>query len=45
MNKVSILSIGLLPTLIDYADPAYAMFPGMTAEKVQAGLDRDKALI
>ena len=43
--KKSVLSIGLQPTLIDYADPAYAAFPGMTAEKVQGGLDKDIATL
>ena len=37
----SVLSVGLIPSLINYADPAYADFPGMTAEKVQGGLDKD----
>ena len=39
--KKSVLSVGLIPTIINYADPAYAAFPGMTAEKVQGGLDKD----
>lgn len=43
--KKSVLSIGLQPTLIAYADPAYAAFPGMTAEKVQGGLDKDIATL
>ena len=41
----SVLSIGLQPKLIDFADPAYAAFPGMTAEKVQGGLDKDIAAL
>ena len=45
MTKISVLSVGLQPELINYADPAYAAFPGMTAEKVQAGLDHDIALL
>jgi hypothetical protein len=43
--KKSVLSIGLQPQLIDFADPAYAAFPGMTAEKVQGGLDKDIAAL
>jgi len=43
MTKPSVLLIGLQPTLIDFSDPAYAAFPGMTAQKVQAGLDKDVA--
>ena len=39
--KQSVLSVGLIPSIINYADPAYAAFPGMTAEKVQGGLDKD----
>ncbi len=31
--------------LINFADPAYAAFPGMTAEKVQGGLDEDIAAL
>lgn len=34
----SILIIGLDPALIDFSDPNYAAFPGMTAAKVLAGL-------
>ncbi len=34
----SALIIGLDPALIDFSDPSYAAFPGMTAEKVLAGL-------
>jgi hypothetical protein len=43
MAKKSVLSIGLNPSLIDFSEPAYAMFPGMTADKVMAGLNADKA--
>lgn len=43
--KKSVLIVGLQPTLIDFADPAYAAFPGMTAVKVQAGLDADERLL
>jgi len=40
-SKKLVLSVGLRPQLIDFADPAYAAYPGMTAEKVQGGLDKD----
>ncbi len=35
-DKKSVLIVGLEPTLIDFSKPGYA--PGMTAEKVMAGL-------
>lgn len=41
MTKPKVLSVGLEPSLINFADPAYGAFPGMTAEKVMAGLNRD----
>jgi len=44
-SKNSVLSVGLQPQLINFADPAYAAFPGMTAEKVQGGLDKDIATL
>jgi len=44
-TKKSVLSVGLQPQLIDFADPAYAAFPGMTAAKVQGGLDKDIAAL
>lgn len=37
LNK-SVLLIGLNPQLIDFSSPDFAAFPGMTAEKVLAGL-------
>ena len=40
-----VLSVGVQPQLIDFADPAYAAYPGMTAEKVQGGLDKDIATL
>ena len=43
MTQTRVVLIGLEPTLIDFSDPAYAAFPGMTAVKVQAGLDADVA--
>jgi hypothetical protein len=36
--KRSALIIGLDPELIDFSSPDFAAFPGMTAEKVLAGL-------
>jgi len=44
-SKKTILSVGLQPHLINFADPAYAAYPGMTGEKVQAGLDKDIAAL
>jgi len=44
-SKKSVLSVGLQPQLINFADPAYAAYPGMTAEKVQGGLDKDIAAL
>jgi len=44
-SKKSVLSVGVQPQLIDFADPAYAAYPGMTAEKVQGGLDKDIATL
>ena len=43
MTQTRVVMIGLEPTLIDFSDAAYAAFPGMTAAKVQAGLDADVA--
>ena len=43
MPKASVLIAGIDPALIDFSDPAYAAFPGMTAEKVTAGLKTEKA--
>jgi len=44
----SVLVIGLDPELIDFSDPAFAAFPGITAAKVTAGtaaqIERLKAL-
>ena len=45
MAKPIVLSVGLEPTLINFSDPAYDAFPGMTAEKVMAGLNRDIATL
>ena len=44
-SKKSVLSVGLQPQLIDFTDPAYAAYPGMTAVKVQGGLDKDIAAL
>ena len=35
--------VGLEPSLIDFTDANYAVFPGMTAAKVMAGLTADHA--
>lgn len=43
MRNATVLSVGLHPGLIDFSDPAYAAFPGMTAAKVQGGLDKEMA--
>ena len=44
-SKKTVLSVGLQPQLINFADPAYAAYPGMTAEKMQGGLDKDIAAL
>ncbi|KAJ3474493.1 hypothetical protein NLG97_g9820 [Lecanicillium saksenae] len=38
-----VLLIGIEPTTIDFTHPDFQAFPGLTAAKVQAGLDQDKA--
>ena len=43
MPKASVLITGIDPVLIDFSDPAYAAFPGLTPEKVTAGLKAEKA--
>jgi hypothetical protein len=37
-NKKTILIIGIDPALIDFTTPEFAAFPGLTAEKVEAGI-------
>ncbi len=37
-----VLIVGLDPTLIDFSDPGFAAFPGMTAARVMAGLTADQ---
>jgi hypothetical protein len=37
-NKKKILIIGIDPFLIDFSAPEFAAFPGLTAEKVSAGI-------
>ena len=37
-NKKSILIIGIDPLLIDFSSPEFAAFPGLTPEKVEAGI-------
>jgi hypothetical protein len=41
MSRVRVLIIGLEPSLIDFTLPAYAAFPGMTADKVRSALQAD----
>ncbi len=36
--RKSIVIIGLDPLLIDFSSPDFAAFPGLTAEKVSAGI-------
>ncbi|WP_336485637.1 hypothetical protein [Methylobacterium nigriterrae] len=43
MARTSVVMIGLDPDLIDFASPAYAAFPGMSADKVRTGLRADQA--
>jgi len=44
-SRTAVLSIGVEPDLIDFDDPAYAAYPGMTAAKVHAGLEKDVAML
>ena len=37
-NKKNLLLIGIDPSLIDFTGPEFAAFPGLTAEKVEAGI-------
>lgn len=37
-NKKNLLLIGIDPSLIDFTSPEFAVFPGLTAEKVEAGI-------
>ena len=43
MTVVSVLSVGLIPSLIDYSSPDYAAFPGLNAAKVMTALETDIA--
>ena len=45
MTKVKVLSVGLVPSLIDYSAPGFAAYPGMNADKVMAGLNHDIATL
>ena len=40
--RKSVLIMGLEPELIDFSKPAYAAFPGLTAEKVRAGIEASR---
>lgn len=42
MSKKRVAIVGLLPSVIDFKDPAYASVSGLTAEAIQSGLDHDK---
>lgn len=42
MSKRAVLVVGLDPALIDFSGPDYRVFPGMSAEKVLAGLEADQ---
>ncbi len=42
MSGVRVLILGLDPSLIDFSQPAYGAFPGMTADKVRAALRADE---
>jgi hypothetical protein len=37
-NKKKVLLIGIDPYLIDFTSPEFSAFPGLTAEKVEAGI-------
>lgn len=37
-NKKTLVLIGIDPSLIDFTSPEFAAFPGLTAEKVEAGI-------
>lgn len=43
MRPVSVILIGIEPSAIDFGDPAYAAYPGITAAKIQAGVEADAA--
>lgn len=45
MNFVSVLSVGIILSLIDFSSPDYAAFPGMNADKVMAALENDIELL
>jgi hypothetical protein len=38
VNKKKVLIIGIDPFLIDFSTPEFAAFPGLTPEKVEAGI-------
>lgn len=37
-----IVLVGLHPDVVDYADPAYAAFPGLNAQVLMAALEKDR---
>ena len=42
-EKKRVLVIGIEPSLIDFTSPDFASSPGLNAEKVLAGLEKDEA--
>lgn len=42
-ERKSVLIIGLQPKVVDFSLPEFVNFPGLDAEKIQAGLDADQA--
>jgi hypothetical protein len=37
-----VVLVGLHPDVVDYADPAYAAFPGLNAQVLMAALEKDR---
>ena len=40
-----VVMIGLEPDVVDYGDPAYAAFPGLTAQVLREALEKDRAAL
>lgn len=38
MNSKKVLIVGIDPYIIDFSSPEFAAFPGLTAQKVEAGI-------
>ena len=45
MSKISVLVVGLEPAILDFSDPTFKNFPGVTADKVREGLEHDIATL